>query len=410
MKTVIILYEHIAREYEVCSRLRNIMQDIGTVDVYVFSLHFQMDQVYKLAMRHIIDVIAVPYAYKEKSLAGLLLLVKRKRVKLILNLRHEQIGAQYNEHRLYPYDSFIKDKVYHIAWTDYYKEKLVLKGVPADHVLVTQNPRTDLIYESDEHYLSREAFAKKYDLDPQKKWLLVCESGETYSPNQITRMLSLGYLEVDLLEYNRIIERDKASTETQLNALDESFLNKYEVIYRPHPGTKCSLLLDKHIRIINQESIYCWINYIDAVISRMSTVLFEAQANGVPAFWFCPNDIGKRYITYGIDKLPMLRNISQLDHVIVSSVPNDIYINYIGIINGKAVQSLALAIRSLLSSNIDLYSDYHLKTEIPYLRSAVRHLLSNKYSHFAFCSNIAALRRYSRSLVTFENDIPPEWK
>ncbi len=214
MKTVVILYEHVSREYETCIRVKDYLVKNDIANAYVFSMHFQINEVYKIASKRIIDILAVPYAYKEKSLNKILLLIKRNRIKLVFNLRHEQIGASYNEFKLYPRDYFTQNYIYHSAWTEIYKNKLIEKGVPSDHIIITQNPRADLLFSQEHQNIAdRSVVAKKYGINQDKKWIIICESGPVRSNEMIQQMIIQGYNQQDLQEYNEFTINDLKKTE-----------------------------------------------------------------------------------------------------------------------------------------------------------------------------------------------------
>ena len=260
-RTIVILYEHVSREYYICEKLKNILDRRG-YEVRIYSIHFEIYEIYKLCKNTTIDLLVVPYLYKERSLRAYLSLIKNKKILNIYNLRHEQIGALFNEHRLYPHDEFSKDRVYYSAWTEYYKQKLIQYGVPENHIFVTQNPRTDLLIFREINYDNRTEFAKKKNLNKNKKWILICESGGLISSETINRRLKLGYKEEDLYTWNEVEGRDLELTEAQINSIDSSILKEYEIIYRPHPGTKNSLNIRKDVSVDSSDSIYDWLNYV----------------------------------------------------------------------------------------------------------------------------------------------------
>ena len=52
MKTILIFYEHVAREYESCIRLKEELEKDNGIQAFVFSLHFQMIDAIICALRY----------------------------------------------------------------------------------------------------------------------------------------------------------------------------------------------------------------------------------------------------------------------------------------------------------------------------------------------------------------------
>ncbi len=409
MKTIVILYEHVSREYEICKRIANDIKEKEIAEAYVFSIHFQIDEVYKLAKRKTIDILAVPYAYKMVSLNKIWLLIRKSKIRMIFNFRHEQIGAVYNEFRLYPRDEFTKKHIYHSAWTELYREKLIEKGVPTNHIIVTQNPRADLIFqETTRDIQGKNAIAERFNLDIKKKWIILCESGYPKDEAKFGEMCLQGYSEEDLRRYNEYAYRDFAITEKQLNDLEDSFFEKYELIYRPHPGKKSSLKLKKEIHVISEESIYWWLNCVDIVVSRMSTTLFEAQAKGLKVYRFEPDSVDDRFVTYGLNHLPVITRIEEIQNNDEYYYGMD-YIDYIGKVDGHSVEVISNAFKNLLETDNSLYKEAHIGTNFNYIYSAIRAIMSNKLSKIVSKSSSEKIRGLSKSLTVFSRDVPPEW-
>ena len=402
------MYEHVAREYEICERIKNRLVRDNIAEVYVCSLHFEIDNVYKIASKRIIDILVVPYAYKEVSLNKVLLLIKRNRIKVVFNLRHEQIGAGYNEFKLYPRDEFTKKHIYHSAWTEFYLERLIEKGVPPEHVIITQNPRSDLLFERNDNKTSeKNDIAKRFGIDATKKWILLCESGYCRTDEKIDVMIHQGYKVQDLYDYNELVKQDHLSTENQLNNISAGFLNEYEIIYRPHPGKENTLKLSDKVHVITDESIYWWLNSIDVVVSRMSTVLLEAQARGLKVYRFEPNNTPDKFITYGLERLPVISRIEEIAEQKNYIYSND-YEEYLGKVDGHAVDVLVNSFNTILSQDISMYDDIRI-TYRGIFYSALRAIMSNKLSKFAYNTNWLFLRKFSKSLSVLSRDIPPEW-
>ncbi|MBO4389013.1 MAG: hypothetical protein J5785_06220 [Spirochaetales bacterium] len=391
-------------------RIRDQLDGKGNLDVRVLSIHFQIAELYRIANSKIIDLLALPYVYKEKSMIDILGLLKRGRIRAVFNFRHEQIGATYNEHRFYPQDDFTKNRIYHLAWSSEYKKMMVERGICENNIVIAQNPRSDLVLSAmNDISESRLSVAERYGLDEQKKWLLICESGEPRSEARINTLVNQGYSSDDLEKYNRFTARDIKEMENQLNSLPADFLSEYDVIYRPHPGTNAIISLNSEIKVIGSESIYFWLRYVESVLSRQSTVLFEAQAKGIKVFRFCPFPVPERFITYGLEKMPSISSIRDIAYV--RDYANECrYEDYIGIVDGHAVERLSSALAKLAEDGEFFFSDYVPKHGLHYRKAALRSILSNIFSHIAYITGIHFLKKLSKPLTILGRDIPPEWK
>ena len=69
MKKIVILYEHVVREYRSCIALKELLEKDGYADVHVLSFQYELWSLRRLSRRGAIDCVVVPYAYSEKSLA-----------------------------------------------------------------------------------------------------------------------------------------------------------------------------------------------------------------------------------------------------------------------------------------------------------------------------------------------------
>ncbi|MDD4048664.1 MAG: hypothetical protein PHI90_07595 [Clostridia bacterium] len=204
MRSILIFYEHISREYETCMRIKESLEKTPNIKVYVFSLHFQVLEALWRAKRNYIEMVIVPYAYKENSLKPISYLLRKSPIPYVINLHHEQIGAVYNEERLFPIDEISKNRVIHFVWSNHFKEKLISRGVNEELIKVTGSIRTDLVKHAFQK--DKSTFSKEFNLNVDKKWILLCESGTTpYTEIEMKKKEKQGLKRSDIIEYNKSI-------------------------------------------------------------------------------------------------------------------------------------------------------------------------------------------------------------
>ncbi len=79
-----------------------------------------------------------------------------------------------------------------------------------------------------------------------------------------------------------------------------TFFNKYELIYRAHPGTIPIYDINSKVKVISNESIYTWLMVVDLCLSRVSTALFESELFGVPCLRYDPTNYPEKFLTFGL--------------------------------------------------------------------------------------------------------------
>ncbi|NCU32010.1 MAG: hypothetical protein EOM23_03520 [Candidatus Moranbacteria bacterium] len=70
MRSILIFYEHISREYETCMRIKESLERIPNIRVYVFSLHFQVLEALLTAKQNYIEMVS--HLHEKKALRNLL--------------------------------------------------------------------------------------------------------------------------------------------------------------------------------------------------------------------------------------------------------------------------------------------------------------------------------------------------
>jgi hypothetical protein len=406
MKNILIFYEHVVREYESCIKLKEELGKNKNYNVKVFSLQYQILECLNYTKNIEIDAIVMPYVYSEKSLAPIKFLLKKKKIPKVFNFHHEEICAPFREHSLLPRDEISKNKVIHFVWANYFKEKLLKAGVKEDKIYVTGNIRAEKNFHSDD----RDHIAKKYGLNVNKEWLMICESGNyTFSRANINHLVNeRGYQTADLIEWNEYTKNSIAKMENQLKSLPHTFFDKYEIIYRDHPGIEKKILYDKRIKMIDDESISYWLKHLSCILTRMSTILFEAEKVGTPAIRYDTEDIPKKLIVAGTDKFPYIQNINDICEKIRNihnSPKTNNFENYLGYFNDNPVDKIIEAINNELKPNktsevIELKDDYMIWPR----------LICNYFAPLILKYGVKWNCKLCSSFTNIKRDGPPDWR
>mgnify|MGYP005623267821 CR=1 FL=1 len=412
MNNIIILYEHVSREYDACQNLANELEKYSNTKVYIYSLHFQVIDMLALWLRKKISAIIVPYAYKELSIIQISIMLRKKDRPYVFNLHHEQIGAAYNEFKHFPTDPTTKNKLIHLTWTNSFKEKLIKSGVSSDIIHVTGNMRSDIKHSKGKY--SRNELCSRYNLNPNKTLILICETRTSEISNkEIDIMVNRGFELEDLRLLNHETKKALDAFYRQLNNLRDSFFNDSEIIYRPHPGTKINHFIDKRISIVSHLSINDWLRVVDVNVSRLSTTLFESEAFSVPTLRYDPTYYPARLVTFGLEKYRTIQNISEINSDLLSKatsdlLSNNIYQEYIGQSDGKSAKRTAQVISNVLNDVNGAYKKGSII--IDFKKFYFRKLFSNVLARFIYMFNFPPINIISKSLSVFGDDIPPTWR
>jgi surface carbohydrate biosynthesis protein len=222
-----------------------------------------------------------------------------------LNLAWEQILMNIDVGMKTPRDHAARERVYHICWTQKYRDFLSNHGVPLDHLPLTGNPAFKLYDSPYRNYFEiRSELAMRHKLDPDRKWILFPESYQYAFLNDRQLRSLVEYQNADfslLREARDYSERSLRRLLVWANelraAMDPIF------ILRPRPSTPPRQVTDlirqtigalpRNMAIIKSESVREWILAADHVISSHSTTLIEAALAGKPIHVFAPEAIPK---------------------------------------------------------------------------------------------------------------------
>jgi hypothetical protein len=217
----------------------------------------------------------------------------------------------------HPRDTFAQKHVLHHVWGDFYKEFLTSNGVPNEQVIVNGHPGYRL-YQSPyrEHFPSRSELARRYDLDPAKRWILFSENygWAFYGESNMSARVE-GGMDPALPPMLRDFCRDslKIVLDWCRQCAEDDGV---EVIIRPRPSTSLSEFRTKsqellggplgNVRLIKEGMINEWILASDVVVSSFSTTLIEAALAGKPSYMVAPVPLPDALWAFWYDEIECL--------------------------------------------------------------------------------------------------------
>jgi hypothetical protein len=408
MYKILIAYEHYTREYRTCEKLKAKFESDRQYHVDIMSLHFQS---YEMSINHKnlpYNLIIVPYAYKKRSLNYLSKILNSENKPIIINLHHEQIGGEFNEFRLFPQDELTKNYVFHFVWSESFRKKLILSGVNKENIFITGNLRLDNMFNVT---YSRKQIAEKYNLDENKTWILLPEAATVVLNNkEIKRRVEIGYKHNDLILMNKAILDANRVVIQEIENLDNHFFEKFELIYRQHPGTKSLKVRNEFILNNSEFEIMQWIKVVDICISRLSTSLYESDLVGIKTLKYNPTNFPKRFTAYGLDRYTAINKLSDLINLYSKlDYKKDIYKDYIGVVDSSIYEKILKICDNLLRHSYELnYVSYFsiLDCKTYWLKK----FFSVNFIKLIYKYDLRFLFTFSKSLQLMHDDIPKEWK
>lgn len=404
-----LFYQHINREKEACLSLKNELEKKSEVKIYIFSIDFEHYKVVNLCKKIKIDMIIMPWMYHDMNYELMQPFLRTNSNMYIINLHHEQIGSEMSYKILLPKGENAKNSVIHFVWGDFFSNKLLNSGVKKDFIFKTGNIRTDSIQKK---IKNRNILSSEFKLDYNKKWILFSENrGWVLSINETKEkdMLYMGYTIDEIEEYKKVTRESLELTMKEFNDLEDAFFDKYEIIYRSHPGTRAPQDINDRIKVIDKYSIYEWINAIDINVVWSSTTIFESDIKNIPSFVYEPIENPYKFKTAGLELYPKISRIVELDYISISDIKKDlaikkIYQNYIGLVDGKSVYRTSLRIMNILdnSKSMEYKASILEYSKYRYYRRLNFQLITKLFVKL----NILKILKYPRSAYDLINDIP----
>lgn len=341
---VIIFYEHLTREWKAAQRLKERFQLAG-ISVNIYSIIYERTIANFVALKYKPDIIFVPWfvdGTHEKILQPFIQLNPKVKV---VNLHQEQISSPACEQCLYPKTEYTKNGSFHFVWGEYFKQRLIENGVNQDKIFVTGNIRNDEIYAVS---LKRKDLAQKFHLNSKKKWILFAENRgwliQQNSEGAWKELKSRGMSCESIKEAMEYTKNSLTAFILEMQHLDEGFDKTFELIYRPHPGTMFTEVVSKCVHIINDESIYTWLNNVDLFLTCESTSIFEAELCGVPCARIDLVNEPETLKMPGVHQYPVVEHLNQINDKTIETLQKNqrhstpIWNSYLGNADGNAVQ------------------------------------------------------------------------
>ena len=408
MKNIIIFYQVINRERPSCEKLKKALELSDDVNAYVMSIDFEHDIAIKLARKTKIDMILMPWMYQDSNYYLMEPFIRINPEVIIVNLHHEQIASEASIARMLPTGEHAKNSTVHFVWGDNFKEALLSAGVKENLIFVTGNMRTD---EASEPKKDRKSLAEEFGLDTNKKWILFSENRGWVLTNSLKKeehLIYMGYSQKDVIDNKIIAEKSLKITIEQMNNLTDDFFAEYELIYRPHPGTRASGGITNKIKIIDKYPIYEWLDSVDINIVWASTTIFESDIKGVPSFVYEPIANYKRHKTYGLEQYQTISNLYEIDEKLIEKYhkeikPKKVYERYIGKVDGKCVSRTKDAVDKILDKGIEEYRANRINYD---RKMFYKTILFQKVTRLFVKLNILEKVKYPRSAYELKKDIP----
>ncbi|MBR1455475.1 MAG: hypothetical protein IJ593_12665 [Lachnospiraceae bacterium] len=259
----------------------------------------------------------------------------------ILNLYSEQLASSTAENLLSVKESALN--IYHIAWGKYTYDLIMKSGLKDCQVCITGSQRLDYCREIFKKLnVDKKTLAKKFNLDIDKKWLLLVGNFPAKDETKIEYLESVGYnnfKELNILTkdtYYELINWYKALL------CDKELKDKIELIYRPHPNEIVEdILIDlqkeySNFHIISDYVISDWAINIDFAYIWTSTSSIEISATNVPIVSLVPLKM-KEYFEMPLVKY--IQKIVNIDELLIAT--KDVLIKGNVITNEKFYNELA---------------------------------------------------------------------
>jgi len=312
---VLYLIEHTAREMDVACLVKAIAEEQYGLRVEIRNMYLHAEESLQQFQP---KIVAHPFLYFVKGALATEDYVQAWPDAVHFNLSWEQIHYKAHWKIKSPSDEFVRSRVIHHAWGDFYKDYLLEFGTSPQNIVVNGHPAYKLYDEPyKNYYCDREQLAQKYGLDPEATWVFVPENYRwAFVGSKIKLFSKIGG---DVEEIRKLESFSKKSLVMLLESCNELAANSnIQIIFRTRPATDSITMLDffgkevgpaePNIYFIKNESIREWILASDIVISSYSTSLIEAAIAGKQAYMFAPIPIPESLHCQWYDLAPVLRS------------------------------------------------------------------------------------------------------
>jgi surface carbohydrate biosynthesis protein len=299
VRRVDVLYfvEHVARELDVACLVKSLAGTRHGLELEVLSLPYDADHAVR---RFSPQVVAVPYLYSTRS-RRIPPLLCRWPGAAYFSLNWEQLLNGANQRFQTPREAFVRESVFHQAWTRPYRSFLLSHGVRADNIFPNGNPALALYRPPYRAALpGREELARRHGLRPDARWLFFPENyGWAFlSDREIEAKVRQGY-DREMAHANRLFNRESlAEVLRWLARLARE--RDAEIVLRPRPAIAADEYRQRMaevlgpgghppaLHVIKAGTVREWNLASDVVVSSFSTTLLEAAVAGRPAYFLEP--------------------------------------------------------------------------------------------------------------------------
>ena len=407
---IYMLYEHLVREYKALLRLKKKFEKRGD-EAYIYSAIFERNSFAKHAKKTPPDVILMPWFFCEADENILYPVLKNNPKVRVISLHHEELTTPGNESYFLSKTDYTKYGAYHFVWGDYFADFLASDGVPKDRIFITGNVRSDLL---DSNSVGRKELADVYHLDPKKKWILFAETlgyySQRISDSEKAALFSRGVTEEEIEKGRRDEEAGIRAAIDDFSGLGQEFLDTYELIYRPHPGTYAFDGFPDWLKIIQDRPISDWIRNVDFFISRRSTSVFEADAAGIPCAMYENPPTPPELLIPGLDLYPQLKSLREITPEFIENLKkqgNHHYMNYIGVADGHVADRILKAVDQAMDEKYDEENrKQHQKIHKPTLHFSVHYFLYDLLVRIMVKTKLLDKTKYPNSAYVMRKDIP----
>lgn len=292
---VLILIEHIQREYEAARQLSHRLCAYGA-SCFVHKIY---DNPHRNLVHLQPKVVVHPFFYSSVDANINTYIVNMFPGARHVNWAWEQIHYRAQREMKRPKGRFLLDEVFHLAWGNASAQFLAESGVRKEHIHVVGHPALSSRKATAGNDASlREELALIHRLSHEKHWLLFPDNYRwAFLSDRLEFFAKANGLPVQL--YREISAWSVASLSATINALEKlgESHSDLEIIFRPRPNVpsvkydeffKAHGLQRKHIRVIPSGTAKEWVSVADTVVSSYSTVLLEAVHAKKRVYKFLP--------------------------------------------------------------------------------------------------------------------------
>jgi surface carbohydrate biosynthesis protein len=324
MLDFLIFYEHVNREIENDTLLKNELQKRGYSCEIV---RFTGPGIYRLhKKKNRARVVVTPWLRYNENVYKYLQYAKKPYK--IVNLQWEQVYSLGGVKSGITVISGEAMKAYHTCWGENSRARLENSGIPAENLQIVGAMQQDYgrpLF--DKYYLDKEGLAEKYSLRGDVEWILFISSF-SYAT----------YPEADLKKLaerfgDHILENAKLHKTSQAAMLDwiEVLLERTdkEFIYRPHPSELLCERLEEikkkypNFHVISERSVKQWAKVSDKVNLWISTSNAEIASMGVDYHIIRPLPINEDFDAESMVNEETITELEEFIRINISDVSVD---------------------------------------------------------------------------------------